>query len=126
MTRHARHCLAAALAMAALALAATAAANTPATLYQATLTGALTFMSVQGGNGDSWTTTATFPLNGTTQAGPNNPDGTNPAATDLWIPSGSIGATQTISAVVDPDFNITAADPNSSLSTVGSDATPLS
>lgn len=108
-----------------LALPASASASTPATLYQANLAGSLTFQSVQSGNDGSWTTTASFPLNGTTEPGASNPDGTNPADTDLWIPQGSVGATQTISAVVDSDFNITAADPNSSLSTVGSDPTPL-
>jgi hypothetical protein len=104
-----------------LALPAAASANAPATLFQADLSGTMTMQNVESGPDASWTTTATFPLNGTTKAG-SGYESTNPAQSDIWIPTGSIGASQTVYGFDDPDSSITAADPNSSLTTVGGGA----
>ena len=120
MTRRTQLFLPLALAGVALALPSAAAANAPATLFQADLSGTMTLQNVESG-GASWTTTATFPLNATTKAG--SPDlSTNPAMSDVWIPTGSIGASDTVYPFADPDFSITAPDPNSSLTTVGGGA----
>src|ERR1700722_807584 len=121
MTRRTRRCLAPALAMAALALPAAASANTAATLFQADFTGTMTLTNTEAGPDANWTTTASFPLNGTTKAGSGYLN-TNPALSDIWIPTGSIGASQTVYPVTYPDFSGGGApDPSSSLSSAGTD-----
>jgi hypothetical protein len=112
------------LAFAAAALAllpAVASASTPATLFQADLSGTMTMQNVATGPGTDWSTTATFPLNGTTQAG-SGYQSTNPADADVWIPTGSISAPETVYGFTDPDYNLTAPDPNSSVTTEGGGA----
>ncbi len=125
MTRRIHLSLGLTLATAALTLPAVAVASTPATLYQADLSGTVTFKDVEAGTDVNWTTTATFPLDGTTKAGSGYLS-TTPALSDVWIPTGSIGASKTVYPFTDPDFSITDADPNSSLTTAGSDTTPFS
>jgi hypothetical protein len=107
--------------MAALALPAAASANTAATLFQADFTGTMTLTNTEAGPDANWTTTASFPLNGTTKAGSGYLN-TNPALSDIWIPTGSIGASQTVYPVTYPDFSGSGApDPSSSLSSAGSE-----
>lgn len=118
MNSHARLCLtfAVAVAVAGLALPAIASASTPATLYQAQLTGSMTFKAVQSGTIGSWTVTATVPLNGTSSAFPHE----TAAEQDVWIPTASVGATQTVDPLISPDYSLSTDDPNSSLTTAGS------
>jgi hypothetical protein len=121
LTRRTQLYLLLALAAVALALPAAAAANSPATLFQADLTGTMTLTNTEAGPDASWTTTATFPLNATTKAGSGYLS-TNPTQSDIWIPTGSFGASDTVYPFADPDFSITTTDPNSSLTTVGGGA----
>jgi hypothetical protein len=104
-----------------LAFPALASASDPATLYQADLSGTMTLTNTEAGPDANWTTTATFPLNATTKPGTEGLS-TNPAQSDIWIPTGSIGASKTVYPFADPDFSITDPDPNSSLTTVGGGA----
>jgi len=117
MIRHRQLYVLLALGMAALVLPSAASANTPATLFQADLSGTMTFQSTEAGPDGNWTTTATFPLNGTTKAG-SGYESTNPADSDVWIPTASL-TSETVYPFTDPDYSLTAPDPNSSLTTVG-------
>lgn len=98
------------------AFPAIAAASTPGTLYQAQLTGGVTFKAIQSGTIGSWTVTATLPLNGTSASDP----GETAAEEDVWIPTAPVGTTQTVDPVTSPDFSVDTATTNSALSTAGS------
>jgi hypothetical protein len=74
----------------------------------------MTLVNVESGPDANWTTTATFPLNGTTASG-----------SGLWIPTGSIGNSETVYGFNDPDYSLTVGDPNSSLTTVGGNGTDV-
>lgn len=94
------------------------ASSEPATLYQANLSGGATLQAVSSDTmGDQWTTTATFPLNGSTV--PLAASHETAADTDVWIPTGS---GPSIVAEYDgnsPDFSASAAAPDTSLTAVG-------
>jgi hypothetical protein len=81
-------------------------ASYPATEYALQMTGNAEFQAVSVGKDDDWTSTATFPLNGT---GISFQRG-------IWIPTGSSTSTETVYPITSPDFSATgAADRNSSL-----------
>jgi hypothetical protein len=93
------------------------AASVPATLYSVSLTGTAGIQAVYNDSfGDTFTTTGTWALDGTTTF-----SGESQVYTDVWIPDAAVGATDTVYGLVNPNNDAyVATDPTATLTTTGS------